>query len=273
MINSKKIILSFVATIALASTSLAASPKVYAVVNGENITQEDVAMVLRGQRVNFENLSQEQQKQMISGLVEQKLLTNEAYKSDIIKQKEYVEELEKFKKTLAFQFWIRDFSKSITISDKEVQKFYNDNKAQLKSPVQLKASHILVKTKKEAEAIIADLLKSSDLKKSFTKSAQEKSVGPSGSNGGELGWFTADKMVPEFSSAALTLTVGTMTKAPVQSEHGFHVIYLDDKKKPVTLEFAQIKDRLKQDLLQKKFTDAVKKKAAALKKHAKIEYK
>ncbi|MDB2405692.1 peptidylprolyl isomerase, partial [Arcobacteraceae bacterium] len=228
---------------------------------------------LRDQRVNFESLSKEQQKQMISGLVEQKLLTNEAYKSDIPNQKEYKKELEKFKKTLAFQFWIRDFSKSITVSDKDVQKFYNENKAQLKSPAQLKASHILVKTKKEADAIIADLSKSSDLKKSFTKTAQEKSTGPSGANGGELGWFTADKMVPEFSSAALKLNVGAITKTPVQTQYGFHIIYLDDKKKPATLEFAKIKDRLKQDLLQKKFTDAVKKKAEALKKHAKIEYK
>jgi parvulin-like peptidyl-prolyl isomerase len=196
-----------------------------------------------------------------------------AYKTDIPKSAEYKEELEKFKKSLAFQLWLRDFSKKITIDDKEVKKFYDTNKEKFKTPDQLKASHILVKNEKEAQEIITNLSKSKNLKEDFTTMAKEKSVGPSGVNGGELGWFTKEKMVPEFSEAAEKLTVGTITKTPVKTNYGFHIIYLDDKKASAILEYDKIKDRLKQDLMQEKFAKEAKEEALKLKKKAKIEYK
>lgn len=271
--NSKKIILSLVATLALSGSAIANQEKVYAVVNGEKITNQEIAMVLRDQRVTFDSLDKTQQKQIIDGLIEQSLLTAEAYKSDIINSKEYKEELEKVKKTLAFQFWIRDFSKNIDIKDSEVKKYYDSNKAKFKSTDQLKASHILVKTQKEADDIINELSKASNLKKAFTKAAQEKSVGPSGPSGGELGWFTKEKMVPEFSAAAAKLEVGKITKKAVKTQFGFHIIYLDDMKKAGVVAYEQIKERLKQELLQQKFTKSVKDKANKLKEKAKIQYK
>ena len=111
------------------------------------------------------------------------------------------------------------------------------------------------------------------LKDEFTALAKEKSVGPSGSNGGELGWFTKEKMVPEFSTAAQKLAVGTITKAPVKTNYGYHIIYLDDKKASAVLEYDKVKDRLKQDLIQQKFAKEAKDEAVKLKKKAKIEYK
>ncbi len=268
----KKVILSLVASLAIAS-SVNAADKVYAIVNGESVTNQDIAMILRGQKVTYDSLPEVQQKQIIEGLIEQKLLSNEAYKSDIPKRTEFKIELEKFKKNLAFQIWMRDFSKETKVSQKELKAFYNENKSKMKAPVELKASHILVKTQKEADLIIKELSKSSNLKKDFTKLAQTKSTGPSGSNGGELGWFTKEKMVPEFSDATLKLKKGEITKTAVKTQFGFHIIYLDDKKEASTLSYDVVKNRLQQDLLQRKFTLNVKQKAEALKKNAKIEYK
>ncbi|MEA2018092.1 MAG: peptidylprolyl isomerase [Campylobacterota bacterium] len=268
----KKIILSLVATLAI-SSSVNGADKVYAIVDGESVTDQDIAMILRGQKVTYESLPEVQQKQIIEGLVEQKLLSNEAYKSDITKSAEYKIELEKFKKNLAFQFWMRDFSKETKVTEKELKAFYNENKSKMKSPVELKASHILVKTKSEADAIIKELSKSSNLKKDFTKLAQTKSTGPSGSNGGELGWFTKEKMVPEFSDATLKLKKGEITKTAVKTQFGFHIIYLDDKKEASAIAYDVVKARLQQDLLQRNFTINVKKRAEELKKNAKIEYK
>ena len=74
--------------------------------------------------------------------------------------------------------------------------------------MKLKASHILLKTEKEAGEVIKILSSEKDKKVAFTKLAKEKSTGPSGPNGGELGWFTTDKMVPEFSAATEKLKVG-----------------------------------------------------------------
>ena len=273
--NNKKAILSLVTMIIVSGTALAQADtdKVYATVNGMKVTQKDVSALLRGQNVQFESLQKDKQKQILDSLMEQKLLAEMAYKTDIPKSKEYKEELEKFKKSIAFQLWLRDFSKKITVSDKEVKKFYDENRAKFKTPNQLKASHILVKTEKEAKNIIKTLSKAKNLKNEFTKLAKEKSVGPSGANGGELGWFTKEKMVPEFSNAAEKLLKGTITKTPVKTNYGFHIIYLDDKKASLVLQYDKIKDRLKQDLIQQEFAKQAKEEAVKLMKKAKIEYK
>ena len=271
--NSKKVLLSLATVITISSSLLAQTDKVYATVNGMNVTQKDVAALLRGQNVEFESLQKEQQRQILDNLIEQKLLADMAYKSKISKSTEYKEELERLKKSLAFQMWLRDFSQNVKIDDKEVKKFYDENKAKFKTPDQLKASHILVKTEQEAKEIIKKLSSAKKLKDEFTALAKEKSVGPSGSNGGELGWFTKEKMVPEFSTAAQKLAVGTITKAPVKTNYGYHIIYLDDKKASAVLEYDKVKDRLKQDLIQQKFAKEAKDEAVKLKKKAKIEYK
>jgi len=269
----KKKIVALLSTVVIATTSLVAQDKVYATVNGENITDKDVSTILRDPRLKFENLKDVQKKQILDNLIEQKLLTQEAYKSDISKTKEFKEELERLKKNLAFQIWLNDFSKDITSTDKELKKYYDNNIYRLKTPEQYKASHILVASEDEAKKIISQLKGAKNLKEKFTQIAKEKSIGPSKTQGGELPWFTSEKMVPEFSNATSALSKGTITTAPVKTNHGYHVIYLDDKKDARTLPFDQIKDKLKQEYLQKKFVDEVKKKAEALKKKAKITYK
>jgi peptidyl-prolyl cis-trans isomerase C len=269
----KRKLITAVLGLLITASALAQDNKVYAVVNGENITAKDIATIIRDPRVKFEDLKDEQKKKVLDTLIEQKLLANKAYKTDIVKTDEYKYELEKFKRNLAFQIWLRDYGKTVKASESEVKKYYDNNIYRLKTPLQLKASHILVKTEKEAKDLIAKLAKSSNLKGDFTKEAKEKSIGPSGSNGGELGWFTKEKMVPAFSDAASKLTVGKITTEPVKTNYGYHVIYLDDKKDAATIPYEKIKDKLKQELMQKKFADEVQKEAKKLRKTAKIQYK
>jgi len=272
-IINKKTIISVVASLALSSSLFAQTNKVYAVVNGENITASDIAVALRDPRIKFDTLQEVQKKQVLDNIIEQKLLAQKAFKSSIVKSAEFKKELEKVKQNLAYQIWIRDLSKTVEVTDKEVKAHYSKNKAKYITPLELKASHILVKTEKEANEIIKKLSNSKDKKISFTKMAKEKSTGPSGSNGGELGWFTKDKMLPEFSAAAEKLKVGEVSKKAVQTQYGFHVIYLDDKKTSTSLSYEKIKSQLKQELLQTIFVQKVQKIAADLKKKSKIEYK
>lgn len=271
-IINKKSIISLVASLAL-SSSLFAQDKVYAVVNGENITAATIAVALRDPRVQFESLQKEQQTQVLDNIIEQKLLAQKAFKSDVIKSDIYKEELEKVKQNLAYQIWIRDLSKTVKVTDKEVKAYYDNNNEKFKTPLELKASHILVKTEKEANDIIKSLSSAKDLKTAFAKAAKEKSTGPSAQNGGDLGWFTKEKMLPEFSQAASALKVGSITKKAVKTQYGFHVIYLSDKKAPSVVAFDKISKQLKQEVLQRKFVEKVQKMAADLKKKAKIEYK
>lgn len=269
-IINKKTILSIVASLALSTSLFAQTDKVYAVVNGENITATDIAVALRDPRVKFETLQEDQKKEILSSVVEQKILTQKAFKSGIVDSASFKKELEKVKQNLAYQMWVRDLSTTITATDKEVKEYYEKIKDRF---FELKASHILLKTEKEAADVIKTLSSAKDKKAAFTKLAKEKSTGPSGSNGGELGWFTQDKMLPEFSAAAVKLKVGTLTAKSVKTKYGFHVIYLDDKKALPKSLFDKIQSQVKQELLQTKFVNKIQKIAADLKKKSKIEYK
>jgi len=99
--------------------------------------------------------------------------------------------------------------------------------AQIDANIEVRASHILVNTTEEAEAIIARLDSGDD----FSELAKEKSVGPTGPNGGDLGFFTRGRMVPEFEKAVFSLeAIGDYTPEPVKSDFGYHIIKLTDKK-------------------------------------------
>ncbi len=269
----KKKLATIVGIAVLSSSTIVANDKVYATVNGENITQKDIAAVLKNPQIKFENLQDDQKTQLLNSLIEQKLLAEEAYNSGISKTKEYKEQLERLKKNLAFQIWIEQEMAKVTATDAELKKYYNNNIYRLKTPEQYKASHILVKTEQEAKDIIKQLQGKKDMGSEFAKVAKEKSIGPSGTNGGELGWFTSEKMVPEFSNAASNLNKGSITKTPIKTNYGYHVIFLEDKKEAQTMPYEKIKDQLEQEFLQKKFTEEVKIKAEALKKNAKISFK
>ena len=175
-IINKKTILSVVASLALSSSLFAQTDKVYAVVNGENITATDIAVALRDPRIKFDGLQEAQKKQVLSGVVEQKILAQKAFKSGIVKSAEFKKELEKVKQNLAYQMWVRDLSSTVKATDSEVKAYYEKNKTKFVTPMELKASHILLKTEKEADAIIKTLSSAKDKKAEFTKLAKEKGV-------------------------------------------------------------------------------------------------
>ena len=269
----KKTILSIVASLVLANCAMAANNKVYAVVNGDNITAQTIAVALKDPRVKFDKLPKDTQKNILDKLIEQKILAQHAIKTDVVKNPIYVETLKNVQQDLALQVWIEEESKNINVSKKELKNFYESNPKLFKQPEQFHARHILVKTENEAKNIIKTLNKSTNLKSKFINLAKKKSIGPSNASGGDLGFFTVDKMVPEFSKATATLRVGKITQKPVKTQFGYHIIYLEDKKKASTVLFEQVKDRIKQQLVQEKVMKNIQKLAEKLKKKAKIEYK
>jgi len=103
--------------------------------------------------------------------------------------------------------------------------------------------------------------------------AKSKSTGPSGKDGGDLGWFELGRMVPEFSDAADKLKVGAYTKAPVKTQFGFHLIMLDGKKEATTKPFKEVEEQIRTQLSGKEFADKMKAKTEELRKSAKIELK
>jgi len=130
------------------------------------------------------------------------------------------------------------------VSDEELQAEFDAQFGSAGPVTEYNASHILVETQTDAEAVIAALAEGAD----FTQLAQERSIGPSGPNGGELGWFTAGLMVPSFEEAVFGLEVGEVS-APVETQFGWHVIVLNDTREqaPPTLEEvrAELEDGLR----------------------------
>ena len=106
---------------------------------------------------------------------------------------------------------------------------------------EVRASHILVETKEEADGIIGQLRSGED----FSKLAQEKSKGPSGAKGGDLGYFTKDKMVPEFANAAFKLKAGEIS-SPVKTGFGWHIIKVVDRRRDEGANFAKRAPELRQ---------------------------
>jgi len=150
------------------------------------------------------------------------------------------------------------------INDAVLKAKYDDLVKQVTPPEEVHARHILVKTEAEAKDIIAQLKKGGD----FEKLAKEKSTDPgSGESGGDLGYFTKDKMVPEFADAAFKMQKGSVSDTPVHSQYGWHVIQVLDKRAQPLPSMDQVKPQLTNLVLQ----DEERKVVDDMHKSAKIE--
>lgn len=133
--------------------------------------------------------------------------------------------------------------RSTGISDEAIEKYYQDNFGVADGTVEWNASHILVETEAEALELIDALNGGAD----FATLAQEKSTGPSGPNGGQLGWFGAGQMVPPFELAVAAMEPETIS-APVQTQFGWHVIRLNERRVPEAPKLADVRDQILQSL-------------------------
>jgi len=254
-------------TIALTSLmfmSVAHAESKYGTVNGQDITQLDIDMTMGPSGMKFETLEPTMKKRVLDMVVERKLLASEAEKSDVVKSDDYKEQLEELKKGLVLDIWMKQ----------KMKKIEDDiSKTMVPIPKKLKARHILVKGEDNATAILKELDAAKDKKATFIKLAKEKSTGPSGPNGGDLGWFELGKMVPEFSAAADKLKKGEYTKKAVKTQFGLHIIYLDDRKDAGTQKFSELEPAKQEALVNKEFGKLIKTETDKLKKSAKIELK
>jgi len=268
----RKTILSVVTVLALTASTLSAAES-YASVNGEEITKQDVAQLLRGQNVQFEALPKETKDKVINQLIEKKLLTQKAVKSGIEKDAKFKEALEKIKEDLALELWMQKEFVKVKASDAEQKSFYNKNKDKFKTPDTLEARHILLKTESEAKDIISKLEIAKNKKGSFEELAKKFSIGPTKEKGGYLGKFSPKQMVPEFSAAASSLKKGEYSKKAVKTQFGYHIIYLEDKIEAKALKFENVEKKITQLLVQKRYADQIQSAVKELRKNAKIVIK
>ncbi|ATF19985.1 peptidylprolyl isomerase [Phaeobacter gallaeciensis] len=147
-------------------------------------------------------------------------------------------------------------------SDEDLRAAYDEKYTDGTGGDEFNASHILVETKEDAAEVRAELDAGAD----FATLARERSTGPSGPNGGELGWFGKGRMVPEFEEAVLVMGAGDVS-APVQTQFGWHVIKLNDRRTSAAPAFDEVREELATQMRQ----DAVEDRVLSLTTAATIE--
>jgi peptidyl-prolyl cis-trans isomerase C len=143
-----------------------------------------------------------------------------------------------------------------------MHKVYDDATKQMAGEKEVRARHILVETEDEAKAILAELRKGTD----FAELARLKSKDPGAAEGGDLGYFTKDQMVPEFSETAFRLESGQLSD-PVKTAFGWHIIRTEDKRDRPVPAFEQVKDQIETFVIRKAQSEMI----AKLREGAKIE--
>ncbi len=235
--------------------------KVLATINGAKITVKDVDQISADLDPQFARLPDEQRRlAALTAIIDIKSLAAKA-------EAEKLDQTPEFKARMQF---LRDralhndyFKQQVVdkITDADIRARYDKEIAAMPAQNEVRARHILVKTKEEAEAIIKQL----DGGASFEEVAKEKSTDGSASQGGDLGYFGPGQMVPEFEKAATALEIGKYTKEPVQTQFGFHIIKLEDKRVQQPPAFDQVKEQVKSILIRERYMELVKKDRGDLK--------
>lgn len=246
-----------------ASAQDAGKEEVLATVNGKQITSTEMGFIAEQLGSQVGQMTPEQQKQAFtSTLIDMEVIAQAAAKQGLDKSDDFKKQMD-FMRSRALQNEFFRVNVDEAITDEEMQKVYDEQVAAVPARQEVHARHILVKTEEEAKAIIAELDGGAD----FAELAKAKSTGPSGSTGGDLGYFGQGKMVPAFEAAAFALDKGQYTKEPVKTDFGYHVILAEDKRDEPKPTFEQLKDQLRTFVAQQKFAKML----LDLRKEAKIE--
>jgi peptidyl-prolyl cis-trans isomerase C len=227
----------------------AAAPKPVASVNGKSLTGAQFDFFVKtvtGKPASA--LTMEQRGQVLDTLVRAEVVAQQAEKDGLDKQGDAPASMAMARLQILEQAAMANYLKDRKATDAELKAEYDTQVAAMPK-MQYKARHILVKTREEADKIIADLKKGAK----FEKLASEQSLDGSKTNGGDLGWFSPTNMVKPFADAVARLKKGETTSAPVQSEFGWHIIRLDDTRETAPPGFDSVKDRLGQIVEAKKF--------------------
>ena len=225
-----------------------AGQTVIAKVAGADVFRSELASYAKARtQQEFDDMNIEVQNNLFNEFIQLELLSRKAAAMGIQNTPEFGLQIHNLKKNILAQELLMQFEEKNPITEAEVQAEYALAKPEFEIP-QIKGSHILVETEEEALALITELNKNVD----FAKLAKEKSIGPSGPNGGDLGWFSTTQMVKPFSDAIIALEKGTYSKTPTQTQFGWHVIKKDDERIGEAPPLENLRPRIEQTIKQKR---------------------
>ncbi len=243
--------------------------KVLAKVNGKEITRFDVDKFITslGKDAAAQFNNEQGRKQILEELINQNLYLADAIDNDLEKTAAFQNEMARMKEVVLTQVNINSTMREVGIVEEELKKYFEENREKYQQPEQADTSHILVKNKKDAQDIYQKLV---EKEIGFEEAAKKFSECPSKQNGGKLGMYARGKMVADYEKVAFALNPGEISK-PTQTQFGYHVIKLNDKKATAAAEYADVKDQIHKDLIRDKQKQAYLTKLDQLKNNYNIE--
>ena len=232
--------LALVAALAVSASPVRAEDDpIVARVNGTDVRQSDLAMAEEDLGNNIPQMTPEAKREYLITFVGDMLLVAKAADAKKVgESNEFKQKLAYTRTKLLMETYLQTEAKA-AVTDAELHKVYDEAVGQMKSEPEVRARHILVETEDEAKAVVAKLKKGAD----FAELAKSKSKDPGAADGGDLGYFTKDQMVPEFSEVAFKLDKGQLSD-PVKTQFGWHIIKVEDKRDRQVPPFDKVKDQI-----------------------------
>ena len=235
---------------------------VLAKVNGAEIRASDVALAEEELGPSLAQMDPATKKEnVLSFLIDMKIVSKEAEDKKIADRDDFKTRLAFARNRLLMDNLLAVEGKAAT-TDENMKKVYEEAAKQISGEQEVHARHILVETEDQAKKIADELKKGAD----FAELAKKESKDPGAADGGDLGFFTKDQMVPEFSTAAFALEPGKISD-PVKSQFGWHVIKVEEKRTRKAPDFEQVKPQIETYVVRKAQADYV----AKLRTAAKVE--
>jgi peptidyl-prolyl cis-trans isomerase C len=243
------------ATLAVAPAAFAQTPDpVVATVNGASILRSDIEAARSQLPEQYRSLPMEQVFQpILNQLIRTKLLSQKARDAKMQETEAHKRSVALIEDRLLEQAYLQQAIEK-RLTDKALRDRYETAVKSFPTSEEVRARHILVKTEAEAVAIIKEISGGAD----FAKLAAEKSIGPSKTRGGDLDYFGRGQMVKSFEDAAFALEKGAVTEKPVQSQFGWHVIKVEDKRQSKPPSFEDAREQISQEMSQEVAGDVVK---------------
>jgi peptidyl-prolyl cis-trans isomerase C len=226
----------------------AAQPdKVIAKVQGVEIHESDLAMAEEDMGQQAAQLQGDAKRDALVGYLADVIIMSKAAEAKkVTEQKDFKTRMTFIRNKLAMEMLLIDEGK-VAATDAAMKKVYEEAVAKAGTDQEVRARHILVPTEDEAKAVLAEIKKGTD----FAELAKQKSKDPgAAAEGGDLGYFGKDQMVPEFAAVAFKLNKGEVSD-PVKTQFGWHIIKVEDKRNKPVPPFDQVKDQIEQFVARK----------------------
>ncbi|MFA6321635.1 MAG: peptidyl-prolyl cis-trans isomerase [Candidatus Omnitrophota bacterium] len=221
-----------------------ANNKILARASNTVITEKDLQAKISKMPPYYQSIVSKNPKRYVEDIIVETLCYEEGVRKGIDRDKEVKEVVNEAKKKIVMAKLIKnEVEDKVAIPEDEIKKFYDAHKNEFKSPDMWRASHILVSDEKEAKALLDDLARGA----SFEELAKTHSIDATASRGGDVGFFREGQLVPDFEKACLKLEVG-QTSGIVQTQFGYHIIKLTDKKEPGVKSYDEMKRAIEADL-------------------------